>query len=89
MQFIRIRFIKPRGHGLVVHVHLAPDMTGDPVTLVTPPHTDQCDYCMCIRLENKHNESKPFRISDQEVSFIPLNCTNNNAKSSVSKFKQE
>ena len=46
MQFIRIRFIKPRGHGLVVHVHLAPDMTGDPVTLVTPPHTDQCDYCM-------------------------------------------
>ena len=36
-------------------------MTGDPVTLVTPPHTDQCDYCMCIRLVNKHNESKPFQ----------------------------
>jgi hypothetical protein len=37
------------------------------VTLVTPPHTDQCDYCMCIRLINKHNESKPFQcISDRE-----------------------
>ena len=49
MQFIRIRFIKPRGHGLVVHVHLAPDIlrpppyhhVSDPVTLMTPPHADQ------------------------------------------------
>ncbi len=41
-------------------VHLAPDILRplpprDPVTLVTPPHTDHCvcDYCMCIRLVSR------------------------------------
>ena len=41
-------------------------VTGDPVTLVTPPHTDQCDYCMCIRLVNKHNESKHFQCNSRK-----------------------
>jgi hypothetical protein len=42
---------EPRGHGPGLAVHLAPDILrrlspGDPVTLMTPPHTDHCDYCL-------------------------------------------
>ena len=64
-EYVQDVFCEPRGHGLVgsLTFHLAPDILrplqpgGDPVTLVTPHHTDHCDYCMCIRLVNKHNES--------------------------------
>ena len=59
MQFIRIRFIKPRY--ILRPLQPGESVTLSAVTLVTPPHTDQCDYCMCIRLVNKHNESKPFQ----------------------------
>ena len=70
----RMSVCEPRGHGLVgsLTFHLAPDILrplqpgGDPVTLVTPPHTDQCDYCMCIRLVNKHNESKHFQCNSRK-----------------------
>ena len=59
MQFIRIRFIKPRGHGLVVHVHLAPDTlsapchpVGDPVsvTLMTTQSQTTIHICMMSQL---------------------------------------
>jgi hypothetical protein len=72
-QDVCLRATRSRSGSLTFH--LAPDILrplppGDPVTLVTPPHTDQCDYCMCIRLVNKHNESKPFQcISDRDPQF--------------------
>ena len=62
-------------------------MTLSAVTLVTPPHTDQCDYCMCIRLVNKHDESKPFQcISDREPHVT--HCVNNTKQQRQIKCEQ-
>ena len=80
-KFQRMSGGEPRGHGLAEAVHLAPDTLrplspGDPVTLMTTQTTTHCTCTVCA-------------LDYHKVSFIPLNCTNNNAKSSVSKFKQE
>ncbi len=65
-QDVCLRATRSRSGSLTFH--LAPDILrplqpGDPVTLVTPPHTDQCDYCM--RKWNKTTTPNSNKSSQQ------------------------